>query len=138
MFYCWIYLYPMEILFIYSKKWDTLTILAPFFTLVQYRLLILFSFLDGRLFYSTLLSSYFIVHCSGRTAIWIIKNSTFPLTNGNLEFLTTLLNLPLYVWEKKKVSAKPEAKLVLPNLEKERNVCLSITKLLVDIVFCWD
>ena len=127
----------MEIPFIYSKKWDTLTILAPFFTSIQYRLLIS-SFLDRHLFYSTLLSSYFIIHCSGSTAIWIIKNSTFSLANRNLEFLTTLLNLPLCVWEKKKMSAEPEAKRVLPNPEEERNVCLSITELPADIVFCWD
>ena len=128
----------MEIPFIYSKKWDTLTILAPFFTSVQYRLLILLSFLDRHLFYSTLLSSYFIVHCFGSTAIWIIKNSTSPLANRNLEFLTTLLNLPLCAWEKKKMSAELEAKRVLPNSKEERNVCMSITKLPADIVFWWD
>ena len=128
----------MEIPFIYSKKWVTLTILAPFFTLVQYRLLILFSFPDRHLFYSTLLSSYFIVHYSRSTTIWIIKNSTFPLANRNLEFLTILLNLRLCVWEKKKMSAEPEAKRVLPNPAEERNVCLSIIELPADIVFCWD
>ena len=90
------------------------------------------------LFYSTLLSLYFIVHSSGSTAIWIIKDSTFPLANRNLEFLTTLLDLPLCVWEKKKMSAEREAKQVLPNPEEERNVCLSITELPADIVFCWE